>query len=174
MNYPRLWVTTVLVVFLTACGSTVRQGSPAPVVSGNAPGGDRTPVVKGDEPVVRAYQPPQQVAIARPQPARAVQVLIRRADDQKRQGDLPGAVTSLERALRIEPRNATLWNRLAHVRSVQGLHGKVEQFAAKSNALAGSDDVLRADNWSLIAGARSARGDERGASRAREQARVLQ
>lgn len=176
MSYPRLTVTVVLTAFLTACGTPVRQGAPAPVVSGDGGAGaegGRAATAPAGEPVVRAYQPPPQVAIARPQPARAVQVLMRRADDQRRQGDLPAAVTSLERALRIEPRNPGLWNRLAHLRSLQGLHDKVEQFAAKSNALAGADEVLRADNWSLIAGARSARGDQAGAARALQRARVL-
>ena len=56
--------------------------------------------------------------------------------------------------------------------SEQGQYQKVEQFAAKSNALAGNDDGLRADNWQLIAGARAAQGDRQGAAQALQQARV--
>jgi len=164
------------VLFLTACGSF--RGPPAPVESrgGNLPVPERSVAVpeKGGSAQVRAYRLPEQTASARPQPARAVQVLMRRAEDQRRAGDFPAAAASLERGLRIEPRNAHLWNKLAHVRSAQKQFARVEQFAAKSNALGGSDSALRADNWQLIAGARAAQGDARGAARARRQATLDQ
>lgn len=177
MQYGKGSLVVFICTLLAACGGGVRHGEPAPVVSsGNSAGSTvntgRSGSSTGGEPQVQAYQPPQQVAVARPQPARAVQVLMRRAEDQRSAGDYAAAAASLERGLRIEPRNARLWNRLAHVRSEQGQVQRVEQFAAKSNALAGNDDGLRADNWQLIAEARATQGDKRGAARAREQARV--
>ena len=60
------------------------------------------------------------------------------------------AAASLERALRIEPRNAVLWNRLAHVRYEQKQYALASSLAAKSNTLAGRDAALRADNDRLI------------------------
>ena len=99
---------------------------------------------------------------------------MRRADDQQRAGDLDAAVVSLERALRISPGDAVLWHRLARVRSAQGQHGLVTQMAAKSNALAASNDMaLRADNWRLIAQAKRAQGDLQGARAAEQRAASL-
>lgn len=85
-------------------------------------------------------------------------------------GRLASAAASLERALRIAPRDARLWNRLAGVRLQQGEYRQAESLAARSNVWAGDDTVLRAENWRLIAEAREARGDDAGARAALEQA----
>ena len=84
-------------------------------------------------------------------------------------GNLAGAAASLERALRIEPRNPRLWQELARVRLKQGQHAQAESVAARSNSWAGDDKVLRAENWRLIAQSREARGDAEGARAALEQ-----
>ena len=79
-------------------------------------------------------------------------------------GRLANAAASLERALRIEPRNPRLWQELSRVRLSQRDYVQAESCAARSNSWAGSDDgALRADNWRLIAQAREARGDSEGA-----------
>jgi len=85
-------------------------------------------------------------------------------------GRLANAAASLERALRIEPRNPRLWQELARVRLKQGDYAQAESTAARSNSWAGSDNALRADNWRLIAHAREARGDAEGAKAALEAA----
>jgi tetratricopeptide (TPR) repeat protein len=85
-------------------------------------------------------------------------------------GRLANAAASLERALRIEPRNPRLWQELARVRLKQGDYAQAESTAARSNSWAGSDNVLRAENWRLIAHAREARGDAEGARVALETA----
>ena len=85
-------------------------------------------------------------------------------------GRLANAAASLERALRIEPRNPRLWQELARVRLKQGQYAQAESVAARSNSWAGSDNALRAENWRLIAEAREARGDADGARAALEQA----
>src|SRR5712664_841276 len=85
-------------------------------------------------------------------------------------GRLANAAASLERALRIEPRNPRLWQELARVRLKQGDYAQAESTAARSNSWAGSDNALRADNWRLIAHAREARGDAEGARVALETA----
>ena len=85
-------------------------------------------------------------------------------------GRLANAAASLERALRIEPRNPRLWQELARVRLKQGDYAQAESTAARSNSWAGSDNALRADNWRLIARAREARGDAEGAKAALEAA----
>ncbi len=79
-------------------------------------------------------------------------------------GKLANAAASLERALRIEPRNPRLWQELSRVRLSQRDYVQAESCAARSNSWAGNDDgTLRADNWRLIAQAREARGDADGA-----------
>jgi len=78
-------------------------------------------------------------------------------------GRLANAAASLERALRIEPRNPRLWQELARVRLMQGEYAQAESVAARSNSWAGGDNRLCAENWRLIAQAREARGDAAGA-----------
>jgi len=85
-------------------------------------------------------------------------------------GRLVNAAASLERALRIEPRNPRLWQELARVRLRQGDYAQAESVAARSNSWAGNDSRLRAENWRLIAQAREARGDAAGARAALEAA----
>src|SRR4249919_3537574 len=85
-------------------------------------------------------------------------------------GRLANAAASLERALRIEPRNPRLWQELARVRLKQGEYAQAESTAARSNSWAGGDNRLRAENWRLIAQAREARGDAAGARAALEAA----
>jgi len=85
-------------------------------------------------------------------------------------GRLANAAASLERALRIEPRNPRLWQELARVRLMQGEYAQAESVAARSNSWAGGDNRLRAENWRLIAQAREARGDAAGARTALEAA----
>jgi cytochrome c-type biogenesis protein CcmH/NrfG len=72
-------------------------------------------------------------------------------------GRLPNAAATLERALRIEPRNARLWHELGQVRLRQRDYAQAESLAARSNTLAGSDAELRAANQRLIDDARARR-----------------
>lgn len=81
------------------------------------------------------------------------------------------ADASLERALRIEPRNARLWYELALVRSYQEQYRQAESLALRSNRFAGSDDALRRANWKLIAECRKELGDQAGAEEAQKKSR---
>jgi predicted Zn-dependent protease len=87
----------------------------------------------------------------------AVAGLITSARADSAAGRLANAGATLERALRIEPRNARLWHELARVRFKQGDYAQVESLAARSNTWAGADAVLQAENGRLIADARAAR-----------------
>ncbi len=78
------------------------------------------------------------------------------------------AAASLERALRIEPRNARLWHDLAQVRIQQEEYQQAESLALRSNRFAGSDKKLRSANWKLIAESRKELGNESGAQKALE------
>lgn len=144
---------------LAGCGG-IRTDRPASVEDR----GDAPPTAASRGPQIAAYTPPAPPQYSRPEPNRAVTVLVRRADDQRRAGDLEGAAASLERALRISPEDAVLWHRLAEVRLGQRNYPMVSQLAAKSNALSGpADQALRSANWRLIARARRAMGDADGA-----------
>jgi tetratricopeptide (TPR) repeat protein len=107
-----------------------------------------------------------------PPPSRneAVVALLEQAQTQYAAGQSEAAGSSLERALRIEPRNPVLWQELARVRLGQGQYRQAENLAAKSNALAANDKLLRAENWRLIGQARSRLGDLPGAQAAFERA----
>jgi predicted Zn-dependent protease len=83
------------------------------------------------------------------------------------------AAAVLERALRIEPRNPLIWQRLARLRLQQDMPRQAESLAAKSNSLAAGDSFLLADNWRLIASAREQQGDRAGAEAARRRAAAL-
>jgi len=100
----------------------------------------------------------------------AVAGLMESARADTAAGNLANAAASLERALRIEPRNPRLWQELARVRLKQGQFAQAENVAARSNSWAGDDKALRSENWRLIAEARRARGDTEGARAAEEAA----
>jgi Tfp pilus assembly protein PilF len=72
-------------------------------------------------------------------------------------GRLAEAAATLERALRIEPRNPRLWQELAHLRLQQGDFPQAESLAQRSNSWAGSDTALRAENARIIEQARAQR-----------------
>jgi predicted Zn-dependent protease len=100
----------------------------------------------------------------------AVAGLMESARADAAAGKLSTAAASIERALRIEPRNPRLWQELARVRLEQTQFVQAESMAARSNSYAAGDNALRAENWRLIAQAREARGDAEGARSARESA----
>jgi Flp pilus assembly protein TadD len=87
----------------------------------------------------------------------AVAGLLESARADAAAGRLVTAAASLERALRIEPRNPRLWHELARVRLQQGEFAQAESTAARSNSWAGNDGVLRSENQRIIDQARAAR-----------------
>ncbi len=123
----------LLLLNLGGCASVPEQGpAPAPV-----------------EPA-----PPPSVG---PRENIAVAGLMESARTDAGAGRLPAAAASLERALRIEPRNPRLWQQLARVRLQQADYAQAESLAARSNSFAGGDAALRAENQRIIDEARAAR-----------------
>ena len=96
----------------------------------------------------------------------AVVALLGQADSYRRAGDTGNEAATVERALRIEPKNARLWSRLAAIRLDQGQPQQAEQLALKSNSLAAGDRRLQSRNWQLVARARWSLNDSRGAQAA--------
>jgi len=107
-------------------------------------------------------------AAARPAPM----VLLTRAQALANAGKSEEAAATLERAIRIEPRNPWLWHRLAVLRLQEGQHSLAVELAKKSNVLAPGNRRLVAGNWLLIGKARAGLRDAEGAARARARARA--
>ncbi len=100
----------------------------------------------------------------------AVVALLGRARSDTAAGRREAAGASLERALRIQPRNAWLWNELAQLRLTQGQYVQAITLAQKSNSFGGREPRLQALNWKVIGNARVAQGDPAGAEQAFERA----
>ena len=104
---------------------------------------------------------------------KAVSTLMASAQSDASAGRLASAAASMERAIRLEPRNPRLWNELAKLRLMQKEFSQAEHVALRSNSLARGDSTLRTANWNIIAQAREARGDAEGARSARELAKRI-
>lgn len=103
----------------------------------------------------------------------AVVSLVEDAGKATAQGRHHHAAASIERALRISPQDADLWHRLARIRLTQGQAPQAEEFARRSNSLAGTDRRLQKQNWELIADAQGRQGLGAGAAKASAKARSL-
>ncbi|HZR70430.1 MAG TPA: tetratricopeptide repeat protein [Burkholderiales bacterium] len=140
------FLAALAALLLAGCAAVAPSPAPSPAPAPTAP-----------PPAARTENP-------------AVAGLLDAARADVASGRLVNAAASLERALRIEPRNPRLWAELARVRFKQGDYAQAESTARRSNSWAGSDSALRAENWRLIAQSREARGDGEGARTALEQA----
>ncbi len=124
-------------------------------------------------------QPPSEgIIVAPPAPEpkpvmsenHAVIALLDLAQRDNESGRSEAAGASLERALRIEPRNPWLWHELGQLRLTQGHYAQAISFAQKSTTFAGRERRLQALNWRLIGNARVAQGDSAKAEQAFKQA----
>ena len=80
----------------------------------------------------------------------AVVALMDDTDYRLSEGDAEGAASSVERALRLEPKNPWLWHRLAVLRLQQGHRRQAVALAEKSNSLSIRHPELRKANAELI------------------------
>ncbi len=99
-----------------------------------------------------------------------VGALVSAANQNSKAGDLDSAAASIERAIRIEPRNATLFYKLALLRLQQSKPRLAEDLAKKSALLASTDNTLKKHCWLLIAHSREIQQDFAGAKEARAKA----
>ncbi len=168
------FLSMFLLLLLSGCGgipyfSESESSEPATVQEPQGAGEDTAVEATGS-----TEEPGDGVALSPYRPATvgspAVEELLQRAASQQEEGNSVEAVATVERALRIEPRNARLWNRLAHLRAEQQQPVLAADLAAKSNTLAGDDPELKRDNWRLIAWARRSLGDSQGARDAERKA----
>ena len=187
MSKLALLSLVLVVAVLAGCSSTAKRSTPAPVENAGtsiAPAARSsqdaaTLYSRADPPRFDAQDEASRPATSAPVPGpapvkarhnKAVLALVDDAERLRGSGEFNRAAASLERALRIEPRNPYLWNRLARLRLEQGQYGEAADLAAKSNALAGNNASLKRDNWRMIAAVRRSAGDLAGARAAEHKA----
>lgn len=125
--------------------------------------------VKPIPPVV--VQPVKQLADGRDMPA--VQNLLASAQNSLQQGKPEDAASSLERAQRLAPQSAAVYQKLAEVRLQQGRTVEAEQLARKGVAYA-HNNSQQAALWRLVAIAADRQGKNDVAAKAREKVMLLE
>ncbi|MBI2778652.1 MAG: hypothetical protein HYX62_02520 [Gammaproteobacteria bacterium] len=154
-NQIKFAVTGVATALLLAgCASQMSKDKPA------AASKEPSPVSREQKVTPKENAAPPPVAsspAAAPAPevsqvtSPAVADMLKKAERLVKAKKLGSAVATLERALRLEPKNPVIWHRLASVRQQQGRLAQAADLAAKSNALLGENNPLRAQNDSIIA-----------------------
>lgn len=124
------------------------------------------PALPPPAPELTPFEPIEATAPLSP----AVGALVLAANQNSKAGDLDSATASIERAIRIEPRNANLFYKLALLRLKQSKPRLAEDLAKKSALLASTDNTLKKHCWLLIAHAREIQQDVAGAKEARAKA----
>lgn len=159
---PLLLVAAIAAGCTTAPTDTGIPEAPPPAETEAPPPAPEAPAApEAPPPVTETPLPPvPQEPVAKPAPQENIAIarLMRNAEKESEAGRLANAAATLERALRIEPRNPRLWHELARVRLRQGEYAQAATLAARSNSWAGSDASLREANQRLIEEARIARG----------------
>lgn len=89
--------------------------------------------------------PPDPVPETSRESATPASTLLVSVDDAISRGDLEQAAALSERALRISPRDAYLWYRLADIRYQQGQYTNAEGFARRALSFANDDRALTRD-----------------------------
>ena len=101
----------------------------------------------------RPQQPPRENHLSP-----ATRSLVAQAHTLLAHGDIDGASSTLDRALRIEPSNPLLWIELGRVRLVESDVHQAEGCARKALALASGDHTAQAQAGRLLADALRAQG----------------
>lgn len=157
-------------LILVGCGALNTRTTPAPV---DEPGQLDKPeerITVAPVPATRIAPTEKPLANAR-QSGSALKKLRLAALSQQRSGKYTSAAATLERALRISPRDAKLWQQLAEVRLQQKKWRLAVNMAAKSNALASLQPPLQRKNWLIMAKAYRALGQTAKAKAAMQRAR---
>ena len=145
----------LIVLAMVGCVST-GENAQVPVVDVGTGAGDvmdssgSAPVYETD----RRYDSSEPVET--PRTNSAVVALLSSAEQQTQRGDYVNAAATLERAIRISPRDGQLYYQLAQVRYLQNNYHQSEQLCRKAISLAGGDSALVSNSRSLMAQAQRA------------------
>jgi tetratricopeptide (TPR) repeat protein len=102
---------------------------------------------------------PGSTAQPRPRPASPTLALLRQSERSAEGGDLDAAIAYVERAIRLDARDASLWLRLARLQLAADRPARAEQLAHKALALSGEQRSRQREAWLVVADAREAQGD---------------
>ncbi|MGI2324140.1 MULTISPECIES: tetratricopeptide repeat protein [Methylococcus] len=144
---PPQWLAVALCLALSA-GCAQRKVVRQPAMPSVRPAPTAAPA---PSPRPKAAAPPARPAPGawagakkQPAPTPAVAALMSEADKAQGSGQLDNAATTLERAIRMQPRNPELWYRLATVRMAQQQPRLALDLARKSKVLArGNPDLVQ-------------------------------
>jgi outer membrane PBP1 activator LpoA protein len=180
-------------LLLPSCSTFNRQQSPAPIYGGSqatnpyyVPSED-VDHTKGNSKSVRIienirypvqknqsfqYKPTvSHIPVDTPLPVKplspAIKSLILEAERNTQKGDYDSAVSTIERALRIESRNPRLTYKLAALRLQQSKPRLAEDLARKAALLSAQDKTLKRQSWLLISEARKQQNNFYGAKEAK-------
>lgn len=103
----------------------------------------------------------------------AVIALLDQAKDYFSAGENEQAAATLERALRIDPRNPVIWHNLAGVRLEQEDWQRAASLAARSNTFVVDNKWLQVRNWVVIGLACEGMGDRQCVQEAKKMAYAL-
>ncbi|MDQ7016565.1 MAG: tetratricopeptide repeat protein [Gammaproteobacteria bacterium] len=162
------FLLVLLMLFLAGCSTSGQKSKPLGETSLGKPQAEQALPKAAELPPGRVEEKVTQVTSNA-----AVVSLWRESELARSSQQFDRAANALERALRIVPKDAVLWSRLAEIRLYQNQYAQAENLAAKSSALAGRERTLLYRNWLLTEQARQARGDKTGAKEAQRQAQLL-
>ena len=174
MNRFPLFFVSALLLLLAGCATVTTPPSAKPAMPEAVPQGSLPQQAMPQEAIPQSTipQPSGESIVIEPVPKsdmsnnKAIIALLDRAQIDNQSGNREAAGSSLERALRIEPRNAWLWLELAQLRLAQGQYAQAITIARKSISFAGHEHRLLALDWQAIGNARVAQGDSAGAEQA--------
>ncbi|MCI0668185.1 MAG: tetratricopeptide repeat protein [Methylococcaceae bacterium] len=171
MNRKRKLPIVLALVSLAACTSYERPLAP-PHKERYRPPEPPAAETRPATPPAEVYVPkePSVHEVPAVQSPPAVIALLDTAESERQSGRLDSAVATLERAIKIQPRNARLWHEMAALRLEQNQPRLALDLARKSNTLASGDHALKQENWRIIAESKRLLGDPDGAARALEEA----
>ncbi len=178
-------VTACLCALIAGCSTEPFRSEPPPARTSPTPpvGAGATlpetplPLPGTTDPAIEV-PPPAPLPKERPKVAPATlspasRALVTQAGQQRRKGDLPGATVSLERALRIEPRNPLLWIEMGRLRMDQRNYPQADAMGRRALSMAVGDPKTQSAAWLLIADSLRARGRNPEAQQALEKSREL-
>jgi tetratricopeptide (TPR) repeat protein len=145
---PRLAALTVILV-LAACSAARPRPNAQPLGSPNAPATPQSAnPPPGAIPTPRPPSPPRENHLSP-----ATSALVTQSKNLLNHGDLDGASSTLDRALRIEPNNPLLWIELGRLRLAENDAHQAEGCGRKALALASGDHVTQRQAGKLLSDA---------------------
>lgn len=160
LNIRSSWLACLLLTaLLGGCSSSAVAPGPQPAAppdTGQAPAATPSPA------------PPQTPVAPKPDTNTATLALLQQSQQAQSAGSLNEAIAYTERAIRISPRQADLWIRLASLELANGQPGNAIQYANKALTLAGERTDWQRQSWLIIADAKDAQGNHAEAVTIRE------